>query len=61
MCEFWNKKHEKLSKEAVTAVLNLFEHMGSKAKACKIPIPGTTPKTFIIVGEMKDIKRLTNE
>jgi len=55
--EIWNKNRERLENELKDDALNLFSHMGG-AGACKIPIPGTNPQVFIVIGDDRAIKSL---
>lgn len=55
----WDKRREGLEERLKLAALDLFHHMGT-AGACKIPVPGTNPELFIVVGDNEDIKRFTD-
>jgi len=60
MCEIWNKRMQILEQEVKDSVLKLFQHMGGSvgsASACKLKIEGTSPEVFIVVGDVKAIKR----
>ena len=56
--EIWNKKREMLEGQLRDDALDLFAHMGS-AGALKMLIPNTKPQVFIVVGDERAIKSLT--
>ena len=59
MDAIWDARRRKLEDALEMAALDLFEH--SAANALKVPIHGTTPPIFIVIGDTNAIKSLVED
>jgi hypothetical protein len=59
MTELWNARRVKLEKAVQSAVMDLFEHMGT-ASAFKLSLDPNTPALIMIAGPRKDVERMVS-